>query len=882
MRQEGTMSLGKIGSFELREKLGEGGMGQVFLASDSRLDREVAIKLLPDSFANDSLRMARFEREAKLLASLNHPNIAAIYGIEEAEGRKALVMEYVPGEDLAKRVRRGPLPLDEALDIAVAIARALEGAHASGIVHRDLKPANVVLRPDGQVKLLDLGLAKSLEASQEDGLDPTESPTISFQATQLGQILGTAAYMSPEQARGRTVDARTDVFSFGCTLFELIAGAPAFSGEDISEILASVIKGDIRWDRLPDDFPAPVRKILARCLETNVDARYQAIGDVRYDLVEYQKDPAGFGGERSADTASGRLSRGLFAVVVLAAVAAGAAISWLLRPDSPPTVSPVVKFAIETGEVSRAVISPDGRHIAYGKDGKVWVRDLDVLEPRLLDLPRRAAPVTWTRDSNTLILSDETMGDDRLWRVDPDGGEPQAIGRLPEAGFSWGVSPLDDDELLLGMANGGLYAMSIATGNTRLLLAGDDRTAATSPIALPGSDAILYGEGRRGVVMALVDGEQRVVFEMEGTRILNPVYSPSGHLLVVSPGGGKHVRAVWAVPFSLEQLAPTGEPFQVARYGDVSISGTGTLVLTRRSNKAPLRRLVWVDRDGTVLGSVAEPLPGFEGPAISPDGTRIAVAASDEFGTSTDIYVIDVGTGAAYRLPDDVGNDRYPWWRDDGTVGYVTWAGGIRHASVRSADGSTPPTLISDRAFYARPSADRRYLVTAYYGLKYFDLDAGETDLDAGETLTMIDDRKGYFADISPDNAYIAYSIVWRGSGLMVRSFPAGDNLTAVTSAQVGAPRWTRDGTEILYWQDESLMSVSFYETADGRPRTGTPKQLFEAGPNRIAASAGFDLAADGRFLMVQEMETPKDESDEPQIIVTENWYREFADRSSR
>jgi hypothetical protein len=375
--------------------------------------------------------------------------------------------------------------------------------------------------------------------------------------------------------------------------------------------------------------------------------------------------------------------------------------------------------------------------------------------------------------------------------------------------------------------------------------------------------------------MALVDGEQRLVFEMEGTRIFNPVYSPSGHLLVVSPGGGKHVQAVWAVPFSLERLAPTGEPFQVARYGDVSISDTGTLVLTRRSNKAPLRRLVWVDRDGTVLGSVAEPLPGFEAPAISPDGTRIAVAASDEFGTSTDIYVIDVGTGAAYRLPDDVGNDRYPWWRDDDTVGYVTWAGGIRHVMVRAADGSTPPTLISDRVFYARPSADRRYLITSYRGLQYIDLDTGDTQ-------TLIDDRKGYFADISPDNAYFAYSIIWRGSGLMVRSFPAGDNLIPVTSAEVGAPRWTRDSTEILYWQDQSLMSVSFDETPDGRPHTGTPTRLFEAGPNRIAADAGFDLARNGRFLMVQEMETPEDESDEPQVIVIENWYQEFADESSR
>jgi len=866
------MSLGKIGSFELREKLGEGGMGQVFLASDSRLDREVAIKLLPESFANDSLRMARFEREAKLLASLNHPNIAAIYGIEEAEGRKALVMEYVPGEDLAKRVRRGPLPLDEALDIAVSIARALEGAHAAGIVHRDLKPANVVLRPDGQVKLLDLGLAKSLEGSQEDGLDPTESPTISFQATQLGQILGTAAYMSPEQARGKTVDARTDVFSFGCTLFELIAGAPAFGGEDVSEILASVIKGDIRWDRLPDDLPVAVRRILARCLENNADERYQAIGDVRYDLVEYQKDPAGLRDGGAAGAVSGGLSRRLFTVVVLAAVAAGVAISWLLQPDSPPA-SPVVKFAIETGDVRRAVISPDGRHIAYGKDGKVWVRDLDVLEPRPLDLPRRAAPVTWTRDSNALILSDE-MGGDRLWRVDPDGGEPQAIGRLPEVGFSWGISPLGDDELLLGMANGGLYAMSIATGNTRLLLAGNDSTVATSPIALPGSDAILFGEASRGVVKALVDGEQRLVFELEGTRVFNPVYSPSGHLLVISDGGGKNVRSVWAVPFSLEQLAATGEPFQVARYGDVSMSSAGTLVLTRRRDKAPLRRLVWVDRDGRVLGSVAEPLAGLEGPAISPDGTRIAVAVSDEFGASTDIHIVDIGTGASYRLPDDVGSDRYPWWRDGGTVGYVTWAGGIRHAMARAADGSTPSTLISDRAFYARPSADRRYLITSYNGLQYIDLDAGDTQ-------TLIDDRKGYFADISPDNAYFAYSIVWRGSGLMVRSFPTGDNLIAVTSAEVSAPRWTRDGTEILYWQDQSLMSVSFSETADGRPHTGTPTRLFEAGPNRIAAGAGFDLAKNGRFLMVQEMETPEDESDEPQVIVIENWYQEFADESS-
>ena len=360
----------RLGHYDVTALLGEGGMGQVWQATDTQLNRQVALKILPDAFAADPDRLARFKREAQILASLNHPNIAAIYGIEEAEGTRALVLELVEGPTLADRISKGPIPLDEALPIARQIAEALEAAHEAGVIHRDLKPANIKVREDGTVKVLDFGLAKALDPNPD--ADPSQSPTLTAAATQMGVILGTAAYMSPEQARGKTVDKRADVWAFGVVLYEMLTGTRPFQGEDVSLTLASVMKSDLNVTRIPNDVPATVRTVLRRCLEKDPTQRIRDIGDVRLAMEGAFETTV----TALSETATAPQLRvwqrpvpAALSVLVLAALTGVA--GWGLKPQAPPSPRPLVRFAItppapELGISNTSpdlTISPDGTHI---------------------------------------------------------------------------------------------------------------------------------------------------------------------------------------------------------------------------------------------------------------------------------------------------------------------------------------------------------------------------------------------------------------------------------------------------------------------------------------------------------------------------------------
>ena len=510
-----------LGSYSVTAKIGEGGMGEVYRARDTKLDQDVALKVLPQAFTDDPDRLARFEREAKVLASLNHPNIGHIYGLEEAEGQKALVLELVEGPTLAERIKQGPIPVDEALPIARQIAEALEAAHEQGIIHRDLKPANIKVRDDGTVKVLDFGLAKALEG---DGSNPSESPTITAAATQQGVILGTAAYMSPEQARGRPVDRRADIWAFGAVLYEMLTGRRPFEGRDVSEVLAAVIQSTPDWEALPSGTPPHLHALLKRCMEKEPRQRVQAIGDVRLAM---EGAFASAGGELSSSDVAGQLPvwqrpiAGLIAGLVIASLAALGI--WTTRSPSASVPQPPVRSTINipateqlvlAGQVTLA-LSPDGRAVVYiarsNRDGitRLYQRQIDELD---------AVPVPGTENVRSFCFSPDGewvvfTGENVLRKVRLRGGAAETICDACSGAHPAWIS----DDTIIFPGDSGLVQVSAAGGEPRPFLDLEDgETAHRYPESLPGGQAILFtvrGRSADGevVVHSLETGERQVL-----------------------------------------------------------------------------------------------------------------------------------------------------------------------------------------------------------------------------------------------------------------------------------------------------------------------------------------------------------------------------------
>jgi hypothetical protein len=453
----------RLGPYDVVSRLGEGGMGEVYRARDTRLNREVALKILPASFAADADRVLRFTREAQTLAALNHPHIAHIYGVEESDVRRALVMELVEGETLAERLARGAMPLDEALPVARQIADALEAAHEAGIIHRDLKPANVKVRPDDTVKVLDFGLAKAMEPASGSARDAAaNSPTFTSPAlTQAGIILGTAAYMSPEQARGRAVDRRADIWAFGCVLFEMLVGRALFAADTVTETLARVIEREPDLSALPATTPPALRTLLARCLVRDPRQRLRDIGEARVVLEQpLATEP------HPAVPARGTRRRALAAVVVAAAAIAAATTAWLMRTMDPATVPGERRFALATpGDAPpvETTIAPDGGAILVIADGKLWLQRLDSFTPIEVRDSEEARSPFWSPDGSAFGF--EARG--QLWRVPRDGGSPVRIGGVPEFGFSSAVAWLRDGRLAFTTGGSGLLQMPVTGGDAR-------------------------------------------------------------------------------------------------------------------------------------------------------------------------------------------------------------------------------------------------------------------------------------------------------------------------------------------------------------------------------------------------------------------------------
>ena len=691
----------RLGHYDVTALLGEGGMGQVWQATDTQLNRQVALKILPDAFAADPDRLARFTREAQILASLNHPNIAAIYGIEEAEGTRALVLELVEGPTLADRISKGPIPLDEALPIAKQIAEALEAAHEAGVIHRDIKPANIKVREDGNVKVLDFGLAKALDPNPEG--DPSQSPTLTAAATQMGVIMGTAAYMSPEQAAGRRVDKRADIWSFGVVLFEMLTGQRPFTGETVSHVIGGVLRLDPDWHTLPDDTPPLLRRLLRRCLQKERTHRLRDIGDALTDLDDaataQPSDEVG-----ATAQAGWRRAVPLIATLLVGGLITGVAV-WNLVPE---VVRPVARFVVSTPETEppspgassvNFAISPDGSRIVYVvgtfPSVQLYVRSLDQLAgTRLGDGadPFISPDGMWVGFGST----GTGTADQTVQRISITGGPPVTLfeHRAGLRGASWG--PNDTIIFASSQPGTGLFRAPAGGGEPVVLTTPDAEQGERAhlwPEFLPDGGSVLFtivkGAGTQNTEIAVLDlatGQQKSLVAGGST----PRYAPTGHIIYGAED------TLMAVPFDLDRLTVTGAPVPVVEgvttrlTGAVaySVSANGSLVYVPRGSVTGLRTLVWVDREGRAEDVGAEPKV-YNAPRLSPDGNRVALLVRDGAG-NVDIWVHDLARNTSTRLTFDPGLDMYPLWTLDGArvVFSSNRDGGGRSLFWRAADGT--------------------------------------------------------------------------------------------------------------------------------------------------------------------------------------------------
>jgi serine/threonine-protein kinase len=854
----------RIGHYEILALIGAGGMGEVYRARDTRLKRDVALKVLPPAFARDPDRMARFRREAEVLASLNHPGIAQIYGLEE----NAIVMELVEGETPS-----GPLPVDTVVNYARQMAESLEYAHDRGVMHRDLKPSNVKVTPEGQVKLLDFGLAKAVEDPLPSA-DPAQSPTLTLGHTRAGAILGTAAYMSPEQAVGKPVDRRSDIFSYGAVLYELLAGQRAFTGESGPEILAAVVKSEPDWAKLPGETPEWLLGLLRRCLVKDRRQRLQAVGEAR--LVLENPD--------AGQKPGGRLkARPHIAVAV--ALAAGAAAVWLLKPAPPPEPRQVTRFTtsfpLKAGKQPPAVVvSGDGSRLALVADG-IYARGMDQLEARLIPGTENAREACFSPDGEWIAY---TTGAGRLMKAPVGGG---AVLTLADNIANMGDCDWGEDGAIVFQSVPSLMRVAATGGRPETIAAPDpkgERTVYANPQLLPGARHVLFTSFTPAGTVRVLDLETReikAVLEDAGfVRYAPSPTNPSTGYIVFGRGG-----SLYAAAFDVNRLA-AGFPMPVGEEvynrpgtgaNPFSLSRTGTLAYLEREGNPGTGTLAWVDRQGKEE-ALAAPVRRYfpDSLTLSPEGGRVAITIGDLPSLTSDIWIYDIVRTTLTRLTSG-DNNANPVWTPDGKRVIFTHVAGGAKREIRSipADGSGPPvTLTADvqgqRAFAT--STDGKVLLLQsgrdVLALPIEDSKGAEAK-PRGYLTTPYTEGAGHF---SPDGHWVAY--VSNDSGqdeVYVAPYPGPGAKTLVSTAGGTEPRWNRNGRELLYREGNRVMAVDV-EASTGFS-AGKPKVLFEG-----VYGAGWDVSPDGRrFLMFKPAATAEAHLVEVHVIL--NWFEELRRR---
>ena len=857
----------RLGAYEIVAPIGSGGMGEVYRARDSRLNRDVAIKVLPADVAADHDRLARFEREAQVLASLNHSNIANIYGVDDSSGTPALVMELVEGPTLADRIAKGPIPLDEALPIAKQIAEALEAAHEQGIIHRDLKPANIKVRPDGTVKVLDFGLAKAFDPVASGVGSATISPTITTPAmTQIGLILGTAAYMSPEQAKGRPADKRSDVWAFGCVLYEMLTGARAFQGEDVSDTLAAVLRSEPDWTPLNRVAPPRVVTALRRCLRRDAAKRYQHIGDVRLDLED-------LGGEIISGRPSVSRRRSLLMIMALmVGVAFGSSAAWVVKPSTLPTlvrfavsVPPTMPLRVSPGVA--VVLSPDGNTLVYtaaSADARLIKRRIDSNEfESIRGSELGSAAPFFSPDNRWIAFSVQGQ----LRKIPVEGGVATTICDISAAvRGTWG-----DDDSIIFSDKGRLFRVAASGGEPRQLF--DDRSVPegmSEPHFIARSRAVLVQVGGGGRIEAVELPSLRRHELAEGSM---PQIVPTGDLVFHRNG------RLWTAKLDQTRWAITGSPVQLgigvrvlAGVPLFSISQSGSLAYFADTSNAE-SSMVWLDRAGRAVPAIQE-RAAFEAVRLSPDGKRVAVNIQST--RTNDLWVYELDRGTRLRLTTS-GNSRRPVWSPDGTrILFNSDVDGDTDLYVISVNGGKPERLLR-RPGAQFPDAwapDGKSIVFNEGGATrdLWMLPIGSPSEPKPIVQTTFSERG---AAISPDGHWMAFTSDESGRDeIYVTPYPNGGIKVPVSRNGGRQPAWSRNGTELFFRERNDLMAVSVQLSP---LHVGSPQKLFDFNDQLYLDNANvmnYDVAADGRFLAVKVDET---HSDEIQVVV--NWAEELKTR---
>jgi serine/threonine-protein kinase len=925
----------RLGVYEVTAQIGEGGMGQVYRAMDTTLGRPVAIKILPETFASDPDRLARFEREAKTLASLNHPHIAAVYGFEKSAGTHALVMELVEGEDLALRIARGAIPLDEALPIAQQIAEALEAAHEQGIIHRDLKPANIKVRPDGTVKVLDFGLAKALEPAGTSSVNATTSPTLSRHATMAGVILGTAAYMAPEQARGTGVDKRADIWAFGVVLYEMLTGERLFTGETISDTLASVLKTDPNWRALPPTVPYRLRWLLRWCLDKDPKRRLRDIGDARVQLEAVIN--RALDDEVAARPAipRGRLIASASAVLIAGLVTA-ATVTWgVMRPHPPIpptlvrfTVAPAGTLSLATGFNFRDLaLSPDGEHLVYVTGTspatfELWVRSVDQLDAVQLRGPIAPASPFISPDGKSVGFFSRSVGNvpvapgytqagGTLMKVSMTGGPPIAICQYTETprGASWG--PNDTIVFATADQSTGLLSVAAGGGEPKVLTTPDATHGEVDhlfPSVMPGGQAVLFtitansGTNSQVAALDLKTGRRKILVRGGGqAEYVGQPGSGPGYLIY---SAARTLRAVRFDPVRLEVLSdavPIVERVATKGSGAAEFSvSPGALVYLPAGGDDDVqvkRSLVWVNRQGREEPINAPPR-AYSIARLSPDGMRIALDIRDQ---DSDIWTWDLAHETLTRITKDPAPDVFPVYTRDGRrILFASARNGVLNVYWQSADGSgTAERLVSSPSLQQPLSIapDGLQVVVREGSLNIGNLDLLLLHLGASGLAPTQPPRieplvqTAFFENngiISPDGRWFAYeSNESSRSQIYVRPFPnVNGGLRQVSSLGGRWPLWAPNGRELFYVDDNGfLTTVPVQASATATFNFGNPTKLLDM-PYVSGDVRTYDVSPDGqKFLMIKNVPAANREAASApapapaSMIVVLNWAEELKAR---